>query len=482
MTHAAGPSNPQVLLARLEALREAVCREAGELMTQWSGRLERDAFRPSAQNLAHYLALRRRDLRELQAELVPWGLSSLGRSEAHVMATLEAVIATLAAICGERRSWPDRETFELPGRWLQEHTRALFGEVERGVAILVTLPSEAASDGRITRELLEAGADLVRINCAHDDADAWARMLAHLRAAEREVGRAARVLMDLGGPKPRTADVHLEGKERVEVHDRLLLHGGQARKGARVRCTLPEILPQLRVGARVHIDDGKIGAVVEELRPDAAVLRITRARPGGERLRAGKGLNFPDTALELAALSERDLEDLDFVARHADLIGYSFVQRPEDLEALYSELERRQAPENLGVVLKIETERAFRNLPQLIVTAAGRGPAGVMIARGDLLAEVGSPRLGEIQEEMLWLCEAAHLPVIWATQVLEKLVKKGLPSRAEITDAAMSERAECVMLNKGPYVVEGVRLLDDLLRRMSAHQRKKSARLRRLSF
>ena len=100
-----------------------------------------------------------------------------------------------------------------------------------------------------------------------------------------------------------------------------------------------------------------------------------------------------------------------------------------------------------------------------------------MIARGDLALEVGYERLAELQEEVLWISEAAHVPVIWATQVLENLVKYGAPSRAEITDAAMSERAECVMLNKGPYIVEGVSLLDKVLARMDEHQRKKTSRL-----
>ena len=96
--------------------------------------------------------------------------------------------------------------------------------------------------------------------------------------------------------------------------------------------------------------------------------------------------------------------------------------------------------------------------------------------------EVGYERLAELQEEILWISEAAHVPVIWATQVLESLVKFGTPSRAEISDAAMSERAECVMLNKGPFIVEAVVLLDNVLSRMDAHQQKKSPRLRALTI
>ncbi len=105
-----------------------------------------------------------------------------------------------------------------------------------------------------------------------------------------------------------------------------------------------------------------------------------------------------------------------------------------------------------------------------------------MVARGDLAVEVGYERLAEVQEEILWLCEAAHVPVIWATQVLETLAQQGIPSRSEVTDAAMSERADCVMLNKGPHVVDAVRFLADVLQRMQLHQEKKRAMLRRLSI
>ena len=97
------------------------------------------------------------------------------------------------------------------------------------------------------------------------------------------------------------------------------------------------------------------------------------------------------------------------------------------------------------------------------------------------MVEMGFERLAEVQEQILWLCEAAHVPVIWATQVLESRAKKGLPSRAEVTDAAMSGRAECVVLNKGPHVLDAVRFLDNVMTRMQRHQAKKRAVLRKLS-
>jgi pyruvate kinase len=164
------------------------------------------------------------------------------------------------------------------------------------------------------------------------------------------------------------------------------------------------------------------------------------------------------------------------------MIGYSFVQNPTDIELWRQELSLRLSETSKipAIVAKIETPRAVQNLPELIVQAAGKQPFGIMIARGDLAVEIGYQRLAEMQEEIFWLCEAAHVPVIWATQVLETLVKRGIPSRAEITDAAMAERAECVMLNKGPFIAEAVTILDDVLTRMQAHQLKKTPQLRAL--
>lgn len=165
----------------------------------------------------------------------------------------------------------------------------------------------------------------------------------------------------------------------------------------------------------------------------------------------------------------------------ADIVGLSFVQSAEDIDRLSAELRARGKPD-MGIVAKIETPAGVRNLPEIIVHGAGRHPFGVMIARGDLAVEIGYDRLAEIQEEILWLCEAAHVPVIWATQVLESMVKQDIPSRAEITDAAMAERAECVMLNKGPYLFNALDILDSVVSRMQQHQLKKTAQFRALHW
>jgi len=249
--------------------------------------------------------------------------------------------------------------------------------------------------------------------------------------------------------------------------------------GASVACTLPEVFAQVAIGERIWFDDGRIGGVIRSVAADWLDVDITHARDGGEKLAGDKGINLPDSLLELPALTAKDDADLAIVAQLADLVGLSFVQRAADVEALRCRLREVGAPA-LGIMLKIETRRSFENLPELLFSAMANPAAGVMIARGDLAVECGYERLAEIQEEILWAAEAAHMPVIWATQVLDTLAKTGIPTRAEITDAAMGERAECVMLNKGPHITAAMCTLDDILRRMQSHQAKKRPLLRAL--
>jgi pyruvate kinase len=345
---------------------------------------------------------------------------------------------------------------------------------------MATLPSEAAADATLVARLLEAGMDCARINCAHDDTKAWAQMIAHIRAAERRLGRPCRVLMDVAGPKCRVESLSAPEKFRVYRGDRFYLAAALPRHSqglATITPTFPQIIDALTLGSEVWINDGKIGARVVEKAEGRAQLEVFSARAKGERLKPEKGMNFPTLDLNLPPLTSKDFEDLDFIARNADIVGFSFVQRPSDVALLQDHLAaRRSVAAPQPIVLKIETPLAVRNLPQLILQSHAHNPTAVMIARGDLAVELGFARLSEIQEEILWLCEAAHVPVVWATQVLDQFVREGVMSRSETTDAAMAQRADCVMLNKGPYLAEGVGFLRDVLSRTGRHHAKKFAR------
>jgi pyruvate kinase len=486
------------LTEALEALRERLLLAADSWRPWAAGRdADRDA---SASNLLQYLALRGQDLSELQDPLVARGLSSLGGCEGHVQASVDAVLSALHALADDPPSPvrnPPPIAFAHSRAVLAGRAAALLGPVprERPTRIMVTMPTEAARDGALVREMLVAGMNCMRINCAHDSESAWRAMLENLRRAEAETRLHARVVVDLPGPKLRTGPLAPQPTSdakgdylRLRVGDHLVLtRAGDAavprHEGGslpRIGCSLAEAFEVTRRGHRVLLDDGKLGGLVEAVDRQTIELRITTAGPKGSKLRAGKGINLPDAALNIDLLGAHSEEALRFGADCADIVGLSFVGHARDVERVHGYLDQHARPD-AGMILKIETKRAFEHLPGLLLAAlGGERPAGVMIARGDLAVECGYERLAEVQQEILWLCLAAHVPVIWATEVLDHLAKTGRPTRAEITDAAMGVEAECVMLNKGPRIVEAISVLDEILRRMERHQRKHRSLLPRL--
>ncbi|MGZ8191149.1 MAG: pyruvate kinase [Methylococcaceae bacterium] len=612
------------LLAEVSELRREIDNNSADRLQKYKGNYRAEVFTRSARNLAHYLALRQSDLRHLQDRLAQAGLSSLGRSEASVMSTLDAVIDLLKRATDKSYQPDDKNPsesgFNRGQQLLDQHSIELFGPFHEHskVHVMVTLATEAAWNYGLIQALLEKGMTCARINCAHDDPELWRNMIRNIRRAETETGRICRILMDLAGHKIRTGTIalgsavhHIKVKKDVDgkvtapehlilttntdtqseitedsavlfsvsipeaLHKRLspgsilgfidarhkqrylqieqalsdtewlancnqnsyLVSGseltlleqgledaesadkfklgafagepleirlfkndlllltendvlgmpaeygenGVLLKPVQIGCTLTSFSTKLKTGQPVWIDDGKLGAVVESISEAGALLRVTQARSNGVRIQSDKGINFPDTSLGLPPLSEKDLTDLDFACTHADLIGFSFVETLADMDYLMAELAKRNATD-LPIIAKIETNLAVKNLPDIILGTIGRHSLGIMIARGDLAVELGSARLAEIQEELLWLCEAAHVPVIWATQVLESIAKKGVRSRPEFTDAAMAVRAECVMLNKGPYILDAIEALVNVMIRMQEHQRKKFSRLRALHW
>ncbi len=466
--------------------------EGDALLATWQPRLRASAYAESARNLTHYLTLRHRDLRPLQHSLIALGLSSLGRLESRVLPALLAVRASLAALAG--RPEADRPTpaqMFAGQKLLDARTEAIFGPNPdtRPTALMITCPSEAADDPDFMQSLAARKVESIRINCAHDDAAAWQRMIDHARAAEQATGHRLRIFMDLAGPKIRTGKNRKPGHHKRLVEGALLAivpvgglkHPAIPHEAFAAECTLPEAIAAAKPGEPMFYNDGEIAAKIESAESWGLLLRVTRCPAEGSKLKREKGLNFPETDLDVPALTAADLANLPFVARHADGIGFSFVQSADDVAALQAALAgEREDWAALTLILKIETPRALANLPEIVVQAASHQPTAIMIARGDLAVEIGFARLAEMQEELLWLAEAAQLPAIWATQVLENLIKTGAPTRGEMTDAAMAARAECVMLNKGPHVLAAIDMLDTLLARMDTNQHKKTPQLRAL--
>ena len=563
-------------------------------------------FREGAQNLVHYLALRKLDTQALRDALRRLGLYSLAHAERNVLGTVGAVQRAVDALTGAATADPDELTraIRTTNPSADAHRHALLGPTPEGrdVSIMVTLPTEAAESPELVAEMIAAGMNVARVNCAHDDAATWERMIANLRDAARTAGVECRVIMDLAGPKLRTGEllpgpgvIHIRpkrdpkgrviaprrirlipedtlqrgtkvavipvpaecvalaregdeirfrdsrGKKRrlpvaekddkgivlesfqgayiatgtkltlvraglgeklnysvgelppverpllLRTGDTLIIHadnrpGEPAREDAdglviepaHISCQQPEVFQYLSPGQPISLNDGKITGLITEVSEDQIDVEITKAKPTGSRLRGHRGINFPHSDIELPGLTAADKTNLEFVAQHADAVSLSFVRKPGDVELLHEELDRLGA-DQLGLVIKVETKRGYKSLPNVILRAMRRYPVGVMIARGDLAVEFDWTRLAELQKEILWICDAARVPVIWATQVLENEAKKGLPSRAEITDAAESQHADCVMLNKGPHILAAIRTLDSILRRMQKLRRSKTS-------
>lgn len=251
---------------------------------------------------------------------------------------------------------------------------------------------------------------------------------------------------------------------------------GRLLSPAFIYVNVEEVFSDVRAGESILFDDGKIEGTITSVSNNEMEVQITYAKPGGVKLRADKGINFPESNLSFSGLSKKDREDIPFIAENADILSFSFITTSENVKDLYKELAKYKSG-HLGVVLKIENKKAYSNIADIILTGMQYFPIGIMIARGDLAIECGWNHLAEVQEEILLLCAAAQVPILWATQVLESVAKKGRPSRAEITDAAVSQRAECVMLNKGPHIIEAIQILDTILLNMQSYQSKKAPRL-----
>ena len=563
-------------------------------------------YREGAYNLVHYLALRKTDTESLRAALRRLGLYSLAHAERNVLGAVTAVQRAIDALTGVAVANPADLTHDIRTRnpSAAAHRRSILGPGPEGrdARIMVTLPNEAAFNIDLVAGMIDAGMNVARINCAHDNAEIWALMIDNVRAAASEAGIECRVIMDLAGPKLRTGElkpgprvIHIRpkrdpqgrviaprrirlipddalqrgtkiavvpvprectefaregdeirfrdtrGKKRrmlvvekdekgivlesfqgayiatgtrlalrredagenldflvgelpaverpllLRVGDTLVIHadsrpGEPAREDAdgaivepaHIACQQPEVFDYLVPGEDISLNDGKISGTITDVNAERIHVRITKAKPTGSRLRGYRGMNFPSSDIRLPGLTNTDKANLEFIAQHADGVSLSFVSKPGDVELLHAELDRLGA-DNLGLIIKVETRRGFKRLARVMLTAMRRYPIAVMIARGDLAVECGWARLAEVQKEIIWTCDAARIPVIWATQVLENEAKKGLPSRAEITDAAESQHADCVMLNKGPHILAAIRTLDSILRRMQSLRHRKTA-------
>lgn len=436
----------------------------------------------SLQNLRHYLNVRKYDFSELQDDLTKVGLSSFGRSQAHMEASVNVALKMLAlALSLEKEIPPSLLSYEASHAIMDENAK-LFSPSQEKTKIMITVPSEY--DDNWFQTLADEGVHLFRINTAHDNPLSWSKMAEKIQNVSVE-GFKPTLYVDLAGPKIRTSieKSHKSGKpKKIKLHygDTLLIHPEKTplepkqikEYDAIVGCTLEKIGSVVAIGDPVFIDDGKIELRIEEIVDESISCTVITRNEKGVKIKDEKGINFPNSDIALHAICDHDKAILADIVTYADIIGISFAQTPEDIEDLIAQLHHLGKKGEIGIVAKIETKKGVQNLPAILEALIAYGKSGIMIARGDLAIEIGFENLAYLQEEILDLCTAAHIPVILATQVLENKMKTNIPSRAEISDVAFAHKAECVMLNKGDYAIETIRILTTIFEQMDRVFRK----------
>ena len=273
-------------------------------------------------------------------------------------------------------------------------------------------------------------------------------------------------------------DILILHKEPIPGEPAQFNKEGELVEHAHISCTLPELFEDVMPGEKVFFNDGKIEGLITSKEADSISIKITHAKKTGSKLRGGKGINFPDSDLKIKGLTAKDKEDMDFVAQWADVVNLSFVNHPSDVQAYLDEFHKKEKIP--GLIVKIETLKGFIQLPEILLCAMQAYPVGIMIARGDLAIETGWKNFAAIQEEIVRMGDAAHIPAVLATQVLESLTKSGVPTRSEITDAALAQRAECIMLNKGEYIEKTMGVLNSILKKLQKNGCRNNVQLPKL--
>ncbi len=331
---------------------------------------------------------------------------------------------------------------------------------------IVATVGPASGDIEMIRRLVQAGVDVFRINFSHGTDEQHEQFLAGIREVEADRGRPIAVMADLCGPKIRVGPI--DGSSMLVGENQRITIQREPVEGRpdRISTTLGEIVQQVRAGDAVLLDDGKIRLeVVEAPADDEFVCKVVR----GGILATGKGVNLPDTPLDLPVLTEKDRRDVEWLAgREFDYVAMSFVRTAKDIAALRDLLQ--QAGDNAHIVAKIEKPQAVENIQEIAAEADA-----IMVARGDLGVEMDLPAVPVAQKRIARICQEAGKPCIIATQMLESMTTHAVPSRAEVSDVANAvlDHTDAVMLSGetavGKFPVETVTIMNEIVASVQAY-------------
>ena len=332
---------------------------------------------------------------------------------------------------------------------------------------IVATIGPASRAPRMLHQLLDAGVNAFRLNFSHGTHEEHSAVVSDIRSLSRERARHVAILQDLCGPKMRLNPLPGDVVDCNLDDEFMLVADATSSVERELSCTYRELPNDVKVGETVLFADGTVAMVVVDTAPDRARLKVTL--PG--RLRSRQGINLPGSKLSVSSLTDKDLQDLDWTARHAgdvDFVGLSFVRTAEDIAVLRRELKSRGCPAH--VVAKIEKPQAVENLEEIVAAADA-----VMVARGDLGVEMDVQRVPALQKRIIALCNRSHRPVITATQMLNSMEHSSRPTRAEASDVfnAVVDGADAVMLSGetavGQYAVETVTTMRQICTEAEGH-------------
>lgn len=332
---------------------------------------------------------------------------------------------------------------------------------DRRAKIVATL-GPASSDADTIKRLFQAGVDVFRLNFSHGSKDDHRARYDIIRALEKEANYPIAILQDLQGPKIRLGAVH-DGKVMLPTGSSIKLVLDKAAGDAgHLPLPHPEIFEAVLPGHNLLIDDGKVRLQVTGCTSDTIEAKVITGGAVSDR----KGVNLPDTVLQLSPITKKDREDLEFgLELGVDWVAFSFVQRPSDLIEAHQLVGGRA-----GVMSKIEKPSALNQIDDIIALSDA-----VMVARGDLGVEIPTEDVPGAQKDLVRLCRLAGKPVIIATQMLESMIQTPTPTRAEASDVATGiyDGADAVMLSaesaSGQFPVQAVETMDRIIRRTERH-------------
>ncbi len=331
---------------------------------------------------------------------------------------------------------------------------------------IVATVGPACGEGPVLKRMAEAGCDLFRINFSHGNDEQRDEFLRNIRSVETELGEPLGVIADLCGPKIRIGAV-AGGSVLLVDSQQLVIQRDPIEGGPqRVSTTLAELVDQVQVGQKLLLDDGKIRLEVTEVRPPKEI--VCKVIRGGV-LGSGKGINLPETALRLSALTEKDRRDAEWIAeRDFDYVALSFVRSGQDVGQLRRLLEQNGC--GAQIIAKIEKPQAMEHIEEIIEAADA-----IMVARGDLGVEMDLPAVPVAQKQIASLCQTAGKCCIIATQMLETMTHSAMPTRAEVSDVANAvlDRADAVMLSGetavGKFPVETVAMMNQIVEKIQSY-------------